>query len=170
MAGKRKRKRASRDEHAQSKKRNKLDAKETCGNASIQHPTLCLYYPRVVTLKDYLISKVPASAVSRREKITSVGKGLQRSLKVNQSVLEGDAQQVSSPSTLHVKPEGSRKKNLAKLLETTLVGLPHETPSDIATSREKDFVSFSQQVSLLTGSSVEEVSTTQSEVGFPDLY
>ncbi len=170
MAGKRKRKRASNNISARSEKRIKLNAKETFGNATIQHPTLCLYYPRVVTLKDYLISKLPTSSVSRREKITSVGKGLQRSFKINQSVLEGDGQQVSSSSNLHVKIECGRKKDLAKLLETTLIGLLHDTPPNIVTSREKDFVSFSQQASLLTGSSVEEASTTQSEVGSPDLY
>lgn len=170
MTGKRKRRRAS---NAGPGKRIKLDAKEPSSNVSIGHPALCLYYPQVVTLQDYLLSKLPASSVSRREKIATIGKGEQRPLKVGQNISETAGQQASRLSDHHAESGGGirdRERNLAKLLKTTLVGLVHDVPPDVATSRQKDFVSFSQQVSLISGSSVGGASTTQSEVRVDSVH
>ena len=170
MAGKRKRKRTSnlnKDDSTQSRKRTKLDGIDTLGKVSINHPTLCLYYPRVVTLKDYVFSRLPPSSVSRREKITSIAKTFQAPLEANKITAEVEGQQVVKSTSMLSEDECSiriREKNLAKLLETTLVGMWQDTPLDLAASRQKDFISFSQQVSLVTGGSSGGVWTTQSEV------
>ena len=97
-----------------------------------------------------------------------IGKRLQGPLKTDQNVPRAEGPLASSSSNLDVEGKfgmHDREKSLAKLLETTLVGLLHDTSPEIATSRQKDFVSFSQQASLMTGNSVGEASTTQSEVG-----
>ncbi len=167
MASKRKRKRASNRGSGSSGKRIKLDAKQPSENVSFGHSALCLYYPRVVTLQDYLLSKLPASSVSRREKIASIGRGLQKPLQIDHGIPKID--QPSNLSDQHVGNAWEvrdRKENLAKLLKNTLIGWIHDVPPDVVTSRQKDFVSFSQQVSLLSGSSVGGASTTQSEVCF----
>lgn len=172
MTGKRKRRRASNIGPGQPGKRIKLNAKGPSSNVSMGHPALCLYYPHVVTLQEYLLSKLPATSVSRREKIATIGREEQRPLKVDQSVSENEAQQASRLSDRHVEGEcriRDRERNLAKLLKTTLIGLLNDLPPDVATSRQKDFVSFSQQVNLISGSSVGGASTTQSEVGFDSV-
>ena len=167
MAGKRKRKRAVNDDSTQCHKRTKLDLSDISGKLPIKHPTLCLYYPRVLTLKDYLISKLPVSSVSRREKIASIAKRYQGSFEVDRGIAGIDGCQASDSTNLQIEDECNirdRETNLAKLLETTLVGLMQDTPLDVVTSRQKDFVSFSQQVSLVAGSSAGGVWTTQAEV------
>ncbi len=165
MTGKRKRRRASETGAGQPGKRIKLDAKGPSSHVSTGHPALCLYYPQVVTLQDYLLSKLPTSSVSRREKIATIGKGQQRPLKNDQIIAETDGQQASHHLVASDCGIRERERNLAKLLTTTLIGLVHDAPPDVATSRQKDFASFSQQVNLTSRSSVGGTSITQSEVG-----
>lgn len=168
-----KRKRVSETGAGQPGKCIKLNSKGPSGHVSIGHPALCLYYPQVVTLQDYLLSKLPTSSVSKREKIAAVGKGQQKPLKDDRSISEIDGQQASRLSGHLVASDceiREREMNLAKLLTTTLIGLVHDAPPDVAASRQKDFVSFSQQVNLTSRSSVGGPSTTQSEVGVDIVY
>ena len=169
MAGKRKRRRVLNDDSTKCHKRPKLDGRDSSGNPSIKHPALRLYYPRIVTLKEYLISKLPSSSVSRRDKIASIGNQHRGPPKVDRGFVDFKGRQASNSTNLPTEDgfnNRDRERDLAKLLETTLVGLRLDTPSDVAASRQKDFVSFSQQVSLVTGSSTGGMWTTQSEVCF----
>ncbi len=123
----------------------------------VEHPTFCLYYHRVLTLRNYLLASLPASSRSRRRLITSVGSynrynaGKSRKKSSigtecpNQDVLDGEI-------------------CLATLLDNTLVCAVHNEPRMLKESREKDFASFSQQTNLTVGSSTEEGLTTISEV------
>lgn len=69
------------------------------------HPVISVYYPEVLTLRQYLLRQIPISSKSRRRRIRTVGNE-------------------DSPST----SSGSRE--LSTFLDTTLVGvLETESPS-----------------------------------------
>ena len=168
MAGKRKRKGAPKSDPDQSWKRTKCNVPSISENVPIRHPTLCLYYTRVMTLQEYLLSKISRSSARRHDKVASIGRRLQKPHAVPQIVSESNRKEVLSLSSEHVERHceiPDREKNLAKLLKTTLIGLLHDTHPDVAASRQKDFTYFSQQVGSISGSSVGGTSATMSEVG-----
>ena len=169
MAGKRKRIRASVGGDDSSEKRFRLDAQNLPSNTSIENPILCSYYPRVVTLQEYLHSKLPKSSVSRRRRILSIGKRPHSSLGVGQVISRIEGGEALNASKCHIDIDNGisdREKRLAKLLETTMIGLLHDTPSDLASSRQKDFISFSHQLSMTSKGSVGAVAASLSEVRF----
>ena len=61
-----KRKRAS-SSQLRSQKRVKPTNKQGC----LYHPTLCLYYSQVFTLREYLLSRLPKSSRSRRRRVVA---------------------------------------------------------------------------------------------------
>lgn len=103
----------------------------------VGHPTLCLYYHRVMTLRHFLLASLPPTSRIRRRKIASIGR--------NEPILE-------------------EERCLASLLDYTLVCAVSDESSIPKKPLEKDFVSFSQQANLSTGSSNDVGSTTISEV------
>jgi hypothetical protein len=72
MAGKRKRNRPGCGGRAESK-RQKISGGFNPKNPVIKSAVLAKYYPQVLTLREYLLSKLPASSKIRRRKILSVG-------------------------------------------------------------------------------------------------
>lgn len=152
MAGKRKRHRPHKLDEG-SRKRVCDDTNKPTPIAA-SHPTLSLYYPQILTLRNYVLSRLPASSKSRRRKVASI------------------ETQVSARSTVVdcVRPsQGSDyddETNLAKLLDRTLVCLtPHGSRLAWKT-REKDFQAFSQKHDGADESSLLEGNTPQSEVNY----
>lgn len=53
-----------------ARKRVKIDSISREQTPS-RHPTLCLYYAEILTLREYLLTRLPASSKSRRRKVAS---------------------------------------------------------------------------------------------------
>jgi len=73
MAGKRKRNRSGRADRGDKKRQR------TSGSLISQYPivkqaVLDQYYPRVLSLREYLLSKLPTTSKARRKKLSYVGK------------------------------------------------------------------------------------------------
>jgi hypothetical protein len=139
-------------------KRHKIDVdgkNVTYTPPLVQHPTLRLYYNHVCTLRDYLLSRLPAPTSKARVRRLKTA-GLETS-------------KLSVVPTEHgledSKMQTGNKKPLAVLLDGTIVCLINSPAEEQPESMEKDFVIFSQQSTLSPGSSFEEGTTPQSEVG-----
>jgi hypothetical protein len=88
------------------------------------HPVISLYYPRVLTLRQFLLQHLPSSSKSRRRRILSL-RGFAADNK-NASDQRHDVQ------------------SLANFLDTTLIGVPKESVPAVDSSRQRDFAAFSQ--------------------------
>jgi telomerase reverse transcriptase len=73
MAGKRKRLRPNRRIEG-DQKRQKVSETSNSKEAVVKEALLAQFYPRVSSLREFLISKLPPSSKVRRKKILSVGK------------------------------------------------------------------------------------------------
>ncbi|CAI6341564.1 unnamed protein product [Periconia digitata] len=113
----------------------------TATTSCIQHPVLARLYPKVVSLRHYLLSQLPTSSKNRRRKIAHLG--------VQQVPDNGDDKNDNSVdiSTSAIDTE------VAKLLDSILVGVAskHVTDAtivtDIAKEHDQDLQTFSQQLS-----------------------
>ncbi|KAL8690402.1 MAG: hypothetical protein Q9218_004144 [Villophora microphyllina] len=161
MTGKRKRHRP--------RKQDVTPSKRTCKNGNditpktVTHPTLSVYYPRILTLRDYVLSKLPSSSKKRRRRILALkcsavtGDSFDTAL----SPLEtgnGSTPQASKGS--RSTPDGT----LGKLLDRTLVCLRDDAPRFDVQARQKDFQVFSQRHEGADESSLLETGTPQSEI------
>lgn len=104
----------------------------------VKHPALGLYYRDILTLRDYLLSKLPTTSKARRRKIVSV-------LPDTANFYHKDQETSTLSQNGHC---------LFKLLNTTLVCTVHKQTPRTDSSRIKDFEAFSQHVSPTAGSSV----------------
>ncbi|KAL1981064.1 hypothetical protein VTN96DRAFT_3129 [Rasamsonia emersonii] len=99
-----------------------------------QHPVLSRYYPRVVTLRQYLLEQLPSSSRARRRRIASLGRQ--------------QTSTVKAPFTdegLDKQDHGSDDNSaLVDLLDSTLVGVLKEPNQDITQARQRDFAAFTQ--------------------------
>ncbi|KAL4920347.1 hypothetical protein BDW62DRAFT_16197 [Aspergillus aurantiobrunneus] len=98
--------------------------------AEVSHPVISLYYRQVVTLRQYILLRIPRSSKSRRRRIAAVrgdGDG------------SGDAAK-EGPVAAHKTPG----QDLASLLDTTLVGVWKELSSTHSKERRRDFLAFTQ--------------------------
>lgn len=138
---KRKRKRNIDEWHHASKKMRRV-ATDSSSTDLLKHPTLCLYYNRISTLRNHLIQALPASSKARRQKIASIGL---KTLGRNSSVTKID-------------------ENLRTLLDTTLVCAVDDKSSQECSQGEKS-APFPQQANLTDGNSFEEGTSSMSEVG-----
>lgn len=91
-------------------------AKRKCDLAHVsrrvRHPVLRSYYLQVVTLRQYLISKLPSGSTKRRRRIALLGSD------------------TKSTQTCNATAEScSRTKELAELLDSTLVGIDNACES-----------------------------------------
>lgn len=136
MANSRKRARKLSIAARDARKRLKIGHDEGASDL-VEHPTLCLYYHRVMTLRQFLLASLPPTSRIRRRKIASIGR--------NEPILE-------------------EERFLASLLDYTLVCAVRDESSILKKPLEKDFVSFSQQANPSTGSSNDMGSTRISEV------
>lgn len=73
MAGKRKRKRSAHGKAGGDEKRQKKALGPQATDPVVKHALLAKYYPQVVTLREYLVSRLPPSSKIRRKKILSLG-------------------------------------------------------------------------------------------------
>lgn len=141
MTTKRKRDQLSNGNTEGPRKQVKTDPPHTC---SVRHPTLCLYYRNISTLRDYLLSKLPAKSKARHRRIASVG----REDSIGQASKRNPALSGEQADT-QLEPE----VYLAKFLDTTLVCTVDSQAPILDALRAKEFEIFSQQVSLTAGSS-----------------
>ena len=115
MAGKRKRSRPSHRVEG-DQKRQKISETSSSKDAIVKEALLAQFYPQVLSLRDFLISKLPPSSKVRRKKILSVGK----------------------------KPDSEADQKLSKVLDQTLVGVSkHKEVSQ--EERRQQWTTFSQK-------------------------
>lgn len=143
MMGKRKPSSPREEEH----KRSKVEGKTVI---PVKHPTLSLYYRNILTLKDYLLSKLPTTSKARRRKIASIIR-------------------VPDTANLHNNDEDTStlsqdRHALSKLLNNTLVCTVHEQTQTPELSRIHDFKAFSQRFSPTVGSSAGGNTSSLSEL------
>jgi telomerase reverse transcriptase len=75
MAGKRKRSRPGQRSEGFAKRQRVSGAPSSCRNHPVvKHALLTQYYPQVLSLREYLLSKLPPASKIRRKKILSVGR------------------------------------------------------------------------------------------------
>ena len=123
------------------------------GRQPRQHPVLSRYYKQVFTLREYILSRISTKSRARRKKITDVGTAQQKV----------GAEPDKSFGEVHYRPE--RESDLAKLLDSTLVGVTKEADPEAEEARIKDLVSFTQTQSRSSASgSSGRSSTTQAEL------
>ena len=122
---------------------------------STTHPTLSLYYPQVLTLRQFLVSKLPRASRTRKRKIANLGRPL------------------STPSATGDRPvapdrsfnTGSADAGSSYLLDSVLVCAPaNALPGSSQSNRAQDFDLFSQQVTLTAGESCTPRSSCQSDL------
>lgn len=110
----------------------------------ICHPVISLYYRHVVTLRQYILQRIPRSSRARRRRIAAVGG--------HSAARDG----------LAAVPKS--EKDLADLLDTTLVGILKELPPTRSEERRREFIAFTQaQLTTQAGTDSGPVSP-QSEV------
>ena len=147
MARKRKRGQKTTTEPGRDSKKARRDASDSCFPINIgliQHPTLSLYYPNILTLRAYLLSRLSGPASKARiRKVVDAGTRIARN---------GSEQNFNGGQLL------------IELLDKTLVCFHNDTICEENASLEQDFAAFSQQSSLTPGSSFVEGTTPQSEV------
>lgn len=88
------------------------------------HPVISLYYPHVFTLRQYLLRQLPVSSKLRRRRIASLSE-------VTAAKDEYHRWSAHVPGLVH-------------LLDTTLVGVLHESPPTISQERRRDFAAFTE--------------------------
>ncbi|KAL8680445.1 MAG: hypothetical protein Q9186_003343 [Xanthomendoza sp. 1 TL-2023] len=155
MGGKRKRHRPKKHDETPNK-RVCDDSNRTASN-DVSHPTLSLYYPQILTLRGYVLNRLPATSKTRRRKLVNL-RDLDGTKKGPFKANHESCTQSSQGSGLNVEAD------LAKLLDKTLVcARPHE-PFLAWQAREKEFQAFSQGNDGGDESSLLEGNTPQSEI------
>lgn len=120
MAGKRKRPKSGRSD-SPGDKRQRISPAKALQEGVVRQNLLSQYYSKVLTLREYLLSKLPPSSKVRRKKIISV------TARGSTDVVDGDLD----------------NECLARHLDGTLVGVSYET-SESKVERWKQWTSFSQ--------------------------
>ncbi|WEW60057.1 Telomerase reverse transcriptase [Emydomyces testavorans] len=108
------------------------------------HPVLSCYYPRVIKLRSYLLELLPPTSKSRRRKVASLGTQSNIADCARSTTSTADVLRVGQSQSQEAEREDTRIRDIAKLLDTTLVGVLK--PSDHAESqpRQRDFAAFTQ--------------------------
>lgn len=151
MAGKRKRQRPHKSDRTPHKRCK--TGEDAAASVGVTHPTLSLYYPQTLTLRDYVLSKLPATSKTRKRKISALGKRVRNGKPHTSDETQDDA-----------------GADLVKLLDRTLVCRRHGQSTAVANTRGQDFRVFSQRNEGVDESSLLEGGTPQSEVGLPTVY
>lgn len=148
-----KRKAASHASGGARKKARRADAagqSDTATRAGPGHPVLRRLYPKVVTLRHYLLSKLPKSSKNRRRRISQLGPA------------QDDA------------PTCDVDNDLVRLLDSTLVGCSDSTPStqeQSAKERGREIERFTQKCSQsISGGTFKPGYFLQCEVGQSPLH
>ena len=143
-------------------KRARKGESEISVGKQLNHPTLCLYYKTVQTLRSYLLSRLPKTAKKQRRRIFSLNEHSVASVTLGQEgevptgVVYAKATSASlSPFSIH---------SLASFLDSTLVCSTENGPSITSTTYQQDFEAFSQQLNRTSQSSFGHCNISQSEV------
>lgn len=156
----------------------------------LQQPVLSIYYPRVITLRAYILELLPTSSKSRRRKVASIAKDwhnepgndkdgdtrskIKTKTKDKSEIKDKDA---TTASRRRRRPRISlgggvvvtdieRIQELGRLLDSTLVGVLKPLDNAANHSRQRDLAAFTQsqfRCSTLGGTDVGATSS-QSEV------
>lgn len=119
--------------------------KRTRTNPDLDHPILHYLYPQVLSLRHYLLSRLPVASKTRRRKISQLGLLLSNATELPRVDFE-----------------------LGQLLDSTQVGLPAKAlATDRDEARDVDIVSFSQQqLNSTAGATFKPGYFQQGEVGY----
>ena len=157
----RKRKRTRGDDPSRSSKHLKLSGTSSATRDSASSSVLTQYYSSVLTLRDFVLWKLPKTLKARRRKIGLL-RGNGPSSSAQQSTdISNEAQHSKRNAGNHSDDSRSR---LSKLLDTTLVGFQDTELPGIVESRNKDFEIFTQQSGSAGRSSLGEGTSSISEV------
>ncbi|KAI9924072.1 hypothetical protein MW887_007311 [Aspergillus wentii] len=96
------------------------------------HTPVLLQAVQVVTLRQYLLQQLPTSSKSRRRRIQSLG------------VARDQGHHTTPKANGQDTRFGGQIEDIARLLDTTLVGVLKETSPTTSQERHRDYVSFSQ--------------------------
>ena len=116
-----KRKRGVPSQPAKRVRRTKVDGGDD-DDTNFHHPVLSAHYPRVVSLRTYLLELLPASSRARRRRIASEG--------------------IQSKNQRKNGSQGGGE--LARILDSTLVGVSAPPNPKLNSARQRDFATFSQ--------------------------
>ncbi|KAL8771820.1 MAG: hypothetical protein Q9194_004766 [Teloschistes cf. exilis] len=155
MTGKRKRHRPQKSDIAPCK-RARHDIPSTTLD-QVTHPTLSLYYPRILTLRNYILSRLPPSSKKRRRRVIA---------------LRGDAVTGANTSKASSDPNiqsGQCSRStvvdaLGSFLDRTLVCKRDDESRVDVQDREQDFRVFSQRHDGADESNLLEPGTSHSEI------
>lgn len=116
------------------KKSNAAGSISSSSLNDVEHPVLSRYYRRVITLRHFLQQELPLSSKSRRRRIISLGKYHE----------DGNKLHLQQQPVATLSPRDMIEANLARLLDSTLVGiLDCPSPAELQ-ARQKEFAIFSQ--------------------------
>jgi hypothetical protein len=148
----------------ESRKKARMEAGDGSSRQALEHPTLRLYYRQISTLRSYLISKLPLSAKSRRRKVETAG--IVKPQPEDQGRIAGGGSSGPASGAPHLPDELDRhsQTRLAALLDDTLVCTPEGSQVGRKESRDRDWMDFSQQANISVGSTLDEGTTSTSDV------
>ena len=129
----------------------------------VNHQLLSLYYHKVLTLRDYILSQLPSSSKARRRRITAL---IYQPLEIShaQTGLRSTSPSSSSNGDLYERECRDDDQKLAFLLDSTVVGVLGQPCNVTEESRSKDLAAFSQQNSSSVDSTLGSGLSPQTEV------
>ena len=136
------------------KKAHLVDQSASATPAAIEQPVLQRFYPRLLTLRHYLLSVLPKSSRNRRRKLAQLGRPITTS-------------EAISPCEPDVE--------LRQLLDSTVIGERKTAKIDgeeqLTKERIRDIETFTQQLSpAITGGTFEPGYFKQAEVGLAQRH
>ena len=141
---------------ASASKRAKIDRVDP----ALRYPLLALYYPRVSTLRNFILTSTPKPSRSRKERLNAIPKWSPDDC-ARRDEVSSDFDIVTGLSELH----DLCNRNLSLLLDTTIVGHGLDAPSSIiAGQHRRDVEVLSQKLQSSIQSSSGSDNVTQSEV------
>ena len=139
--------------------RNSKRCKGSTQDTTAEYPIVSLYYPKVSSLRGYLLSRFPRSAKSRRKRIDSIA---QWSSSAGRGLSDD---RITRGSTTENGLREPVKEDLSKLLDTTIVGYGADTQR-VAHSlqQQQDVEMLSQKLHSSVKSDNSNAAITQHEV------
>lgn len=159
MGIKRKRTRSSKLVETETNKKLRMGAADT-NQGEVHHPTLRLFYQRVSTLREHLLSQLPKTSKKRRRTIAAWGRNASSKDFARRDLYTCERQVQVDRQKAYLDDEDS----MTRLLDQTLICSLHEDFAQDSVYHAKDLEAFSQQVTLTVGSSIGEGTCTQSEL------
>ncbi|KAL9124591.1 MAG: hypothetical protein Q9217_006090 [Psora testacea] len=144
----------------QPSKRTKFSSPKDPAPVSIQHPTLGLYYSRIFSLRDFLLSRLPNASKSRRRKFLDAGNAPVVQCLEDPNIPAED----TAKNHFRTGSSADSDNSLTIVLDRTLVCTNHAPSSRHFETRAKDFEVFSQHISSAAVSTLGQGVTSQSEL------